>query len=88
MKKFLLIAVIVVANVAAEDNVRFGFENGFGARAFSMANNYVALSNDLSAIYWNPAAMSFSLTREFQVTFDMSSLNGTSTFQIICNQQA
>ena len=34
MKKFLLIAVIVVANVAAEDNVRFGFENGFGARAF------------------------------------------------------
>jgi hypothetical protein len=80
MKKFLLIAVILVANVTAEDNVRLGFENGFGARAFSLANNYVALSNDLSAIYWNPAALSFSLTREFQVTFDMSSFNGTSTF--------
>ncbi len=80
MRKFFLIAFILIVNIAAEDNVRFGFENGFGARAFSMANNYVALSNDLSAIYWNPAALSFSLTREFQLTFDMSSLNGTSTF--------
>lgn len=80
MRKIFLIAVILVGNIAAEDNVRFGFENGFGARAFSLANNYVALSNDLSAIYWNPAALSFSLTREFQVTFDMSSLKGVSTF--------
>lgn len=80
MRKLFLIAFMLVANSVAEDNVRFGFENGFGARAFSLANNYVALSNDLSAIYWNPAAMSFSLAREFQVTFDMSSLNGASTF--------
>ncbi len=80
MKKFLLIATVIAVNVFAEDNVRFIFENGFGARAFSLANNYVALSNDLSAIYWNPAALSFSLVREFQVSFDASSLDGVSTF--------
>ncbi len=81
MRKLSLIAVILAVNVAAQDSdIRFGFENGFGARAFSLANNYVALANDLSAVYWNPAALSFSLAREFQVTFDMSSLSGASTF--------
>jgi len=87
MRKFFLIAVILAANIAAEDNVRFGFENGFGARAFSMANNYVALSNDLSAIYWNPAAMSFSLTREFQVTLICLHSAEHPPFQITCSPQ-
>ncbi|HEX3018658.1 MAG TPA: hypothetical protein VHP36_00075 [Chitinispirillaceae bacterium] len=80
MKRLLLIAILVVVSSDAQDNVRFIYDNGFGARAFSMANNYVALSNDLSAVYWNPAALSFSLAREFQVSFDVSSLNGDSYF--------
>ena len=44
---------------------------GVGARAFSFANNYVALSNDMSGIFWNPAALSFLPVREFQAAFDI-----------------
>jgi hypothetical protein len=43
---------------------------GVGARAFSLANNYVALGNDLSGVFWNPGALSFLQVREFQASFD------------------
>jgi hypothetical protein len=43
---------------------------GAGARAYSLANNYVALSNDVSGVFWNPAALSFLPIREFQISID------------------
>jgi hypothetical protein len=33
-------------------------KNGFGARATSLGNSYVAISNDASAIFYNPAGLS------------------------------
>ena len=44
---------------------------GVGARAYALANNYVALSNDMSGIFWNPAALSFLPVREIQGAFDI-----------------
>ncbi|MDG5815870.1 hypothetical protein QA601_12330 [Chitinispirillales bacterium ANBcel5] len=47
-----------------------GRHYGVGSRAFSFANNFTAISNDLSALYWNPAALSFLPVREFQISVD------------------
>jgi len=53
---------------------------GEGARAFAMANNYVALSGDLSAMFWNPAGFAFVPARELQISFDGLSQRTASTF--------
>lgn len=84
-KASFLSAILVVTSfgvISAQDeaDIRFVHQNGFGVRAYSMANNYVALSNDLSGLYWNPAAMSFSPVREFQIGLDGHRLNAESSF--------
>jgi long-subunit fatty acid transport protein len=53
---------------------------GVGARAYSFANNYVAAANDISAIFWNPAALSFIPVREIQVSLDMLSNTSNTDF--------
>lgn len=63
-----ILAISLVFSVSAD--VRFGNRIGVGTRAFSLANNYTAVANDLSAVYWNPAALAFLPVREFQVTID------------------
>lgn len=57
-------AAIALADIAVVNQV------GVGARAFSLANNYVALSNDLSGVFWNPGALSFLPVREFRISTD------------------
>jgi len=49
-----------------------GRDIGVGARAFAFAGNHVAAVNDLSATYWNPAALAFLPVREFQASFDIA----------------
>jgi hypothetical protein len=59
---------------------------GVGARAYGLANNFVALSNDQSGLYWNPAGLAFVPVREFQAAFDglyqkvNSDFNGQGSF--------
>ncbi|MDR2591992.1 MAG: hypothetical protein LBC59_04205 [Chitinispirillales bacterium] len=55
-----------------------GIELGAGARAMAFANNHTAAANDLSAVYWNPAALGFLQVREAQVSFDAMRIGGTS----------
>jgi hypothetical protein len=43
---------------------------GVGTRAYGLANNFVALSNDQSGLFWNPAGLAFVPAREFQFGFD------------------
>jgi hypothetical protein len=40
---------------------------GVGTRSYGMGNNFVALANDYSAIYWNPAGLAFNPVREINV---------------------
>jgi len=47
-----------------------GNDVGVGARALSFAGNHTAVVNDLSATYWNPAALAFLPVREFQISVD------------------
>lgn len=42
---------------------------GMGCRAFAMANNYVALSDDAAAMFFNPAGLAFTPIREFSFAF-------------------
>jgi hypothetical protein len=55
-----------------------GRDIGVGARAFAFAGNHTAVANDLSAVYWNPAALAFLPVREFQASFDVTRTFGTS----------
>jgi hypothetical protein len=49
--------------------------SGVGTCAFGLADNFTALADDFSALYWNPAGLAFVLTREVhcEVAFDHSS---------------
>ncbi|MFP4163370.1 MAG: hypothetical protein ACLFQB_03845 [Chitinispirillaceae bacterium] len=67
-RKFGLIVLLFCCILLAE--VRLGNRFGAGTRALSFANNYTAVASDLSAVYWNPAALAFLPVREFQVTVD------------------
>jgi hypothetical protein len=45
---------------------------GIGTRAYGMANEFTALSNDFSALYWNPAGLAFVPVREVHLAVDVS----------------
>lgn len=72
----LLLLLIQLSN----SEVRIAQNVGFGTRAFSLGNNYVALSNDLSALYNNPAALGFLPVREFSLSLDGHQIGSTSLF--------
>lgn len=44
--------------------------SGVGTRALSLGNSFVALADDFTAIYWNPAGLAFLPVREFQLSLD------------------
>ncbi|MCX7725560.1 MAG: hypothetical protein N2053_01795 [Chitinispirillaceae bacterium] len=62
IKISIFICLIVVMCVFSQ----YQYETGIGARAFSMGNNHVALTSGVVDLYWNPAALSFSMSRELQ----------------------
>lgn len=76
--QMLLLIGLISSGVAA--SMRIVQQSGVGTRAGAMANNYVALSNDLSGLFWNPAGMAFSPVREFQMSLEGTKLNSESSF--------
>ncbi|MBD3321393.1 MAG: hypothetical protein GF350_09895 [Chitinivibrionales bacterium] len=44
-------------------------EMGVGARALALGNNYSALANDPSSLFWNPAGITFAKRNNFQLSF-------------------
>ncbi|MDR2577919.1 MAG: hypothetical protein LBC70_03775 [Chitinispirillales bacterium] len=72
------IALLMFLHLPAAAQVGSGVEVGAGARAMAMANNHTAIAKDLSAVYWNPAALAFLPVREFQMSFDGFRIYGTS----------
>ena len=62
-KTFTTILIGMVAFLDAQTINRYGtttanfLEIGVGSRATSMGDAYVAVANDVSSIYWNPAGL-------------------------------
>ena len=72
MKALILLLLILVPGTLLHAQTIYPggqAESGTGARAFALANNHTALSSGVADLYWNPAALSFSVTREFQFSF-------------------
>lgn len=44
--------------------------DGTGSKALGLANTFVAVSDDFSSIYWNPAGLAFIPVREVQLSLD------------------
>jgi long-subunit fatty acid transport protein len=82
MKKNNLVTIMAILGcvAAAKADVITVNQVGVGARALSMADNYVAAANDMSSLYWNPAALSFMPVREFQVAADMLTNSSSTDF--------
>ncbi len=53
---------------------------GVGTRAYALGNNFVALSNDQSGMYYNPAGLAFVPSREFQISLDVLSQRANTDF--------
>lgn len=51
--------------------------NGTGARSQGMGNNFTAISNDYSAVFWNPAGLAFTPVREVHVGMGLTSAMST-----------
>jgi hypothetical protein len=77
---FLVIPLIVAFCVSAFAQGGTGKDIGIGTRAFAFAGNHTAAVNDLSAAYWNPAALAFLPVREFQVSFDGTRTYGETSY--------
>lgn len=60
MKKIIgsfILLISLSTTIAASTNAGAFLENGIGARASGLGMSYVALANDSSAIFWNPAGL-------------------------------
>lgn len=55
----VIISALSLTSVASDDPIGSGaaLRSGFGARALGMGGAYVAVANDYSAPYWNPAGI-------------------------------
>jgi hypothetical protein len=77
MKRLLFATFLGAALISAAQGQ---METGVGARAFGLANNHTALSSGSSDLFWNPGAMGFSVSREFQASLYGIRLSSSSDF--------
>lgn len=84
-KSFFILFFIIIIGVNKAQNfndaLRVGVPGlGMNARALGMGNSYIALSDDGSASFFNPAGLGLVKRLEFMGGLDISSFNNTTTF--------
>lgn len=84
-KSLFLLSIILFIGVSKSQNfndaLRVGVPGlGMNARALGMGNSYLALSDDGSASFFNPAGLGLVKKLEFMGGLDISSFNNTTTF--------
>ena len=63
------------------DAYRLSYQGmGFGARALGLGSAYTGVSNDFSAVYWNPAGLGQIRLNEMSLGLSHYSYNNTATF--------
>ena len=74
IKKYIAIFLLICSFTVNAVQLHYGsdLEWGYGARALGMGRSYVALGNDASGLFWNPAGV-MNLT-SMQAMFQMSML--------------
>jgi hypothetical protein len=80
MKKVLFTLQFVILAGLTNAEIPNVNQSGVGTRAFGLGNNYVALSNDYSAVYWNPAGLAFLPVREIHIGFENGQMNKETEF--------
>lgn len=80
----LLFSIFIVITAFAqfpEDALRYSsLGTGIGARSLGLGTAYTGVSNDYSAIYWNPAGLAQIDKSEFSLGLSHISFNDKSTF--------
>ncbi len=81
---FIFVIVFIFSNGAfaqnMEDAYRLSYHGlGFSARSLGMGTAYTSISNDFSAVYWNPAGLGRVPSNEFSMGLSHISYNNTST---------
>jgi long-subunit fatty acid transport protein len=76
-----VIAIYPLFSQTANDAIRIRQnEIGFGARTLAMGGNGVALANDYSALYWNPAGLAYLRFSEISGEFSHLRFNNAADF--------
>ena len=68
------------SNVLTEDFFHMGNDLGVGARALGLGGAYTAISDDYTAMYWNPAGIGQMKRREFNIGFSQNSIKSDALF--------
>lgn len=73
VKKFKLVLLFIMLTSFACGSLYSPYDyltNGFGARAVSMGGAYTGLSNDASAVFWNPAGFARVYNNQFSLGYE------------------
>ena len=77
---FIAILLFAATSFAQEEIFFLGSELGVGARAMSMGGAYIGVSDDYSAMYWNPAGLGQVRRMEMNVGFSHNRASNSATF--------
>lgn len=77
---FFLIVTVFLTNAFGQHPGETQQEIGSGTRAAGLAGNHVALTAGIADLYWNPAALGFYVSREFQGSLYGFRQNSSSEF--------
>jgi hypothetical protein len=70
MRRFLIIALLIFStNLFAENSPFIFLRNSASARAAAMAGCFVSITNDASAVFYNPASIYTVTNKHFSTTF-------------------